>query len=705
MIPKKYGIEAYLRHKHEYYAVCVHGVGVVLYLLAPEFLGLIANAGLAFAAVSFIRLATRFSCGRFVSLYQSGLWRYEKFTIPRKKLPVSTHRNYLGHGFEWTPKYTQRLAQYDAAEDFGRMPKWYSTVKAWREKYENTPWISKLLDKACVDVKLNPLRPAEPPGDNGSVVLHGVGRPEGYYPVSIGDALRTGHLAILGTTGVGKTVLMSQMIRQDIAAGHVVIVLDPKGDAGLLSACYNEVSRANREDEFHCFHLGFPEFSSAYSPIGNFSRITEVASRISGLLPGDGQSLAFREFVWRYVNCVAQTMTALGNKLDIRDIGRFGLDINPLAEDYLAYYLESTNYDGGAAIAHVNAKVEEGRHSRLDALRWYFKNNRIDDDLALSIIYYVEYDRSHLEKLIGSLLPLINKLTTGKTAALLSPDYLDSSRSIFSWPELIRSRGVAYIGFDSMTDAEVSSAVGNAMFADLTSSFGDKYKHGKDVKGVKICIYADEFSELVGDTFVQILNKSRGANVRVTVGAQTVEDLNVGFGSKDKAQQALGNINNIISLRSKNLATAEVLTNQLKKAYVHSTTVISSARDSADVDSPQKFTSSNEQRITKESVDQLDAASMSTLPAGEAFALIGGGKLFKIKVPLIKEEDGFDNDDNDDVASVIDRMREDKNLRWGDTTPIKVAASINAPELLDGFIASSSSVRANIGMPTDRSVH
>ena len=53
------------------------------------------------------------------------------------------------------------------------------------------------------------------------------------------------------------------------------------------------------------FHLGHPELSARYNPVGSFSRITEVATRIAGQLPSQGQSAAFKEFVWRFVNVMA----------------------------------------------------------------------------------------------------------------------------------------------------------------------------------------------------------------------------------------------------------------------------------------------------------------------------------------------------------------------------------------------------------------
>ena len=52
------------------------------------------------------------------------------------------------------------------------------------------------------------------------------------------------------------------------------------------------------------------------------------------------------------------------------------------------------------------------------------------------------------------------------------------NRPIFEWLEVIRRKGIVYVGLDALTDTTVASAVGNSMFADLVSVAGHLYKHG-----------------------------------------------------------------------------------------------------------------------------------------------------------------------------------------------------------------------------------
>lgn len=71
--------------------------------------------------------------------------------------------------------------------------------------------------------------PPEVPSSGGTFIGYG------YYrgvrrPVCISDEDRRRHLYIIGKTGVGKSVLLHDMARQDILKGHGVCVIDPHGD-------------------------------------------------------------------------------------------------------------------------------------------------------------------------------------------------------------------------------------------------------------------------------------------------------------------------------------------------------------------------------------------------------------------------------------------------------------------------------------------
>jgi hypothetical protein len=101
------------------------------------------------------------------------------------------------------------------------------------------------------------------------------------------------------------------------------------------------------------------------------------------------------------------------------------------------------------------------------------------------------------------------------------------------------------------------------------------------------------------DEFIPLLNKAGGAGFQVTAYTQTWSDVEARIGSPAKAGQIAGNFNTLIMLRVKEMATAELLTDQLPEVHVVSTIVSSSVSDTNDPGEFTDFASRNEDRIAK----------------------------------------------------------------------------------------------------------
>jgi hypothetical protein len=149
-----------------------------------------------------------------------------------------------------------------------------------------------------------------------------------------------------------------------------------------------------------------------------------------------------------------------------------------------------------------------------------------------------------------------------------------------------------------------------------------------------ISVHADEFNELIGDEFIPLLNKAGGAGFQVTAYTQTWADVEARIGNRAKAEQIGGNFNSLVMLRVKNVRTAEILTDQLPKVQLVSKTAVSGVTDMADASSPTEFVSRNEDRLSAAEAAMLAPSDIVQLPKGQAFALINGGKLWKLRIPL-----------------------------------------------------------------------
>lgn len=652
-----HAVEVLLRPAVELYTVAVCAGAALVCMVAPWSLALSPLLGFASAMAFLVFGGIRLREAMAILRYRRNIRRLPRYVMTSRQVPVSRQRLFIGRGFRWDQRHTHRLMQTYRPE-FRRYVEptpIYRLARRVEERLEFAPFpLSKLARVIAWDSPLNPARQLPPVG--GMPRLHGIEPHEIDVTLPLGE--RVGHSLVLGTTRVGKTRLAELFITQDIrrrnASGEheVVIVFDPKGDADLLKRMYVEAKRAGREGEFYVFHLGWPDISARYNAVGRFGRISEVATRIAGQLSGEGNSAAFREFAWRFVNIIARALVELGQRPDYLLIQRHVVNIDALFIEYAQRYFAIHEPKAWEIIVQLEGRINDkntprhmmGREKRVVALEQYLSQVRVYDPVLDGLRSAVRYDRTYFDKIVASLLPLLEKLTTGKTAQLLAPNYsdLNDPRPIFDWMQIIRKRAVVYVGLDALSDAEVAAAVGNSMFSDLVSVAGHIYKFGIDdglpgaATGVKIPInvHADEFNELMGDEFIPMVNKGGGAGLQVTAYTQTLSDIEARIGNRAKAGQVVGNFNNLFMLRVRETATAELLTKQLPKVEVYTTSLMSGATDSSDIRGQTDFTSNTQDRITTTSVPLIEPAHVVSLPKGQAFALLEGGNLWKIRMPL-----------------------------------------------------------------------
>ncbi len=640
-----YPIDNPFRPPMEFFASVASCFSALAIAVGSPWVGFSAWATWGICVGLVVHAVWRLKQGIAVVRFQMNLRWLPKYELTSDQIPFGTKELFLGMGFWWDQRHTQRLY-------LARMPK-NRHLRARNDLYERARQFtrdhpnSRFTPLLNLESRWNPVSPLPPVG--GDPAIHGIEPDE--RPIWTALSERVGHTVVLGTTRVGKTRLAELLITQDIRRGDVVIVFDPKGDVQLLKRMYAEAKRSGREKDFWFFHLGYPELSDKYSPISTIGRITEVATRIANALPGEGQSQAFKEFVWLFINVIARAISALGMNPTYTLIYQYAVDVDALGQQYFNFWLNRDHPGWQGQMQSIPSKELEtlikktGRTVEVLEFLALLREQNWHDPVADGLVSVLSNDKTRFQMLINSLYPLLEKLTTGKVSELLSPawDDLNDRRRVFDWDKIMNMGGIAYVGLDSLSDHEVAAAVGNAMFADLTSTAGRRYKfgtnygqsRGQDVdKSTKVAIHADEFNELIGDEFVPLLNKAGGAGYQVTVYTQTWSDVEAKIGNQAKAAQIGGNLNTLVMLRVKTTDTAEILTEQLPMVEVYSTTTDSGTSDVQNPDDFADFSSRSGDRLTTREVPMIQPADLVQLPKGQAFALLEGGQLAKIRLPL-----------------------------------------------------------------------
>ncbi|MBL4885687.1 MAG: type IV conjugative transfer system coupling protein TraD [Planctomycetaceae bacterium] len=670
----KYEIEVLLRPPVELASAAVSFCAAGIVFKAPEIVMMTPSVALISGSCLVVLGCWRGRQGWKILRYQRHLKRSPRYAMSSKNIPVSQRVLFLGRGFRWNQTHTERLyaARDKRAEQYLQINRLTQWIRRMEVICENTPFIRIIFRFTAIDSVLNPVRPAPPVG--GDPVIHGVGfGAETNATMPLLD--RVGHLIVVARTRHGKTRLAEILTTQDIHRGNnCVIVLDPKGDADYLKRIYIETKRAGRK--LIVFHLGYPELSASYNAIGSFSSITEVASRIASQLSGEGDAAAFREFVWLFVNIIAVAIAGLNETPDFQKIRRYMSDIDPLLIAYGQHWLEENgNENWQEELKKVRKEVhiktvpkgEQGKHPDAIALVRYLKTQGELDQVLDGLVSVFRYDREYFQKITIAVKPFLEKLTTGNIASILSPNPVDheNSNNRLEWGDAIRDEAVVYVGLDALTNPEVASAVGASMFSDLTSLAGHIYKYGIHKQGespsndnkrkTAIIIHGDEFSDLIGPQFKTLINKSGGAGYELNLYTQTWSDPIAELGSEAKAGQIAGNIGTMIIMGVKEISTCEMFTKQLPEVSVSEIMAVSGVTDTPASDGSFGFTSNNQDRISISRVPMIAPADVIALPKGQAFVLLKGSELWKIRIPLPSKAD--DEDLPDDLGEMLHAMR------------------------------------------------
>src|SRR5690606_30034911 len=83
-----------------------------------------------------------------------------------------------------------------------------------------------------------------------------------------------------------------------------------------------------------------------------------------------------------------------------------------------------------------------------------------------------------------------------------------------------------------------------------------------------VTLVVDEAAELANDKLVQLLNKAGGSNIRLVIATQTIADFAAKVGSTDKARMLLGNLNNMIVLRTIDGGTQEYISEDFPQTWI-----------------------------------------------------------------------------------------------------------------------------------------
>jgi conjugative coupling factor TraD (TOL family) len=514
-----------------------------------------------------------------------------------------------------------------------------------------------------------PLLPFKPlPDIGGKPWIHGVGSHD-EKPLYLSRANKNSHECVFGMTRVGKTRYMSIKVNQDIRVGEAVLVIDPKGDLEVMQDMYCAAKASNRLNDFQIIHLGFPELSAKYNPLASFSNVSEVASRITGAMSANGQGQQFKDFAWQYVNIVSRCLYELKEPLNYKTISFYIRRPEMLLIKYVDSVFPTIEPGYLADVQQVmdthQAKLDKNGNEpepmkRSYAIKKYLtayieskvsgdQSKELMDSVVVPLFNASMLDKTYYDKITASVGPVLDKINQTQAHEIFSWENSDGL-PVVDLESIIKRKKIVYIGLDSLTNKDMAEAVGQAIISDLVSLCGRLYSASTH-KLIRLNLYCDEFSNIVRDEFVNLLNKAGGAGICVTALTQTVNDLGAVLG-QDKAKMLLGNFGTMTMLRVSNEDTASILTRCLENIKTRTSTPSTMSNDKSDSSSGELFTTYNTDTINESNNGLISVNDLFSLPKGQAFVLTNGGEVYKVRLPLPKN-DGLAPDTFESILSEV----------------------------------------------------
>ncbi len=598
---------------------------VAVCLLRPPYWILIALAALGCAAWRAKEVAGLY---RFrLSISALRVEKMDSDTLVRISRPFfKKQAMWLGRGFKWTQRHAELSRQI-----------------IWRDPTEiaKVPaWLPGFIRKRLEPPNFVPFR------DDAIGVpwIHGLEAKE--HELAFPLESLEGHTLVTGTTGAGKTRLYELISTQIIHNGDVLVIIDPKGDKAWEERVRKECQKTGRR--FLYLSPAHPSRSIRMQPLQNWNSISEPATRIAQLVDANG---SFLSFAWKTLFDVMRGMAADGmrpNLMKAKDYVQGGIEpllfrlikkaVVAVQGDKWKEGLRDYKPDDKAArmsqIKDENLLMLVGKY---EAMR---EGERVPrDEVIDALIVMARHPREHYQKMAQVLKPILSMLGDDELGKILSPDPLDmtDTRPIYDTGKVIETNAVLYVGLDSLSNKTIGAALGSILLADFASAAGAIYNFGDSGKRRNVYLMVDEAAEVMNDQAIQLLNKGRGAGIRVMVATQTIADFDALFGSSAKSRQTLGNLNNVISLRVKDMEMAKFIAESFGKTSARrisrtQSVNASSAKNIAD------YSGSRSRSIQEEEIPFVSPDLLTRLPGLQYFAFLAGSTLYKGRVPLLVDD-------------------------------------------------------------------
>lgn len=425
------------------------------------------------------------------------------------------------------------------------------------------------------------------------------------------------HAMIVGQSGVGKTVLGSWIMYQQIARGGGMLWIDGKLDPGNAAMLRAMCAWAGRQDDLLIVSPGEPHASNTYNPI-LFGDADEVASRCLSLIPASEDNAGADH----YRQSANQALTTLFNAIQSCGLAYNFADMNVLLMNAEAmHWLEQRVPYGTEAQKQLSLFIHN-----------YKKPMRGPGGGGVEMI-----DPERLKTTLGGIAGRLFTFGSGKVGQVTNT-YNPEVRL----KEDVLANRIIYVALPTMGKAEMASNFGKMMIGDLRSSIAQIQSLPEAQRpSPPFLSFFDECGSYVTNSWGRMFEQSRSASMMMTPAFQTRANLEV-LGEELRAMVS-GNTLTKMFFKPGEFDTANWMADLIgeERQRVHS---ISANRGTGRskvahvAASPGGSTEAGAQAFSESTQNdyKITGSELMKLGQGEAIVTFDGHNVYHIRIPMVR---------------------------------------------------------------------
>ncbi|MCX6754358.1 MAG: type IV secretion system DNA-binding domain-containing protein [Candidatus Nomurabacteria bacterium] len=310
---------------------------------------------------------------------------------------------------------------------------------------------------------------------------------------------RRRHMYIIGKSGVGKSKLQELMIRQDIAYGHGVCIIDPHGE--LVHDILDFIPK-ERVDDVCIVDPDDVAYPVSFNPLADINPTFK------------------HQLTHGFIEVLRK---------------QFGSNWTPRLEHIFRFTL--------LALMDYKEATMQGMILMLTDSAYRDKViENIKDDMVHKF-WSVEFEHWALKFDTDTIIPLVNKLGQFLSDPMLR-NIFGQQKNKINIEQLMNDKKILLINLSKGKIGEENSSLFGSIFLTKIKQAGmERVIHGAKESN-DFYLYIDEFHNIITDTFENLLSEARKYGINLIVSHQYIGQL------LPKLQQAvLGNISTIVSFR------------------------------------------------------------------------------------------------------------------------------------------------------------